>query len=132
MSFLEEYNNYNFDYEGEKNPIYSSFQRKYKNYLLKNLPRNYSLHSFNNGYYEFSCVIQSDTNEFIYLSIPDVRSVPDGWKNNILIRQMEHDKDWRGKSNYYTRLENLKKDLEALNNKGYITSYARRYAEAEM
>ena len=121
MNKLEDYTDYQFETSTTRTQEYISFERKYKNHLKKILPEDYSLHSFSGNHFCFSCVIKSNTNEFIYLSIPDVRYYPNEWENNILIRQMEHEKDWAGKRNYYTNLKSLPKDLVHLNERGYVS-----------
>lgn len=126
---LLDYENYEFESSTVRTPEYRSFETKYRNYLKKNLPESYSLHSFNGNHFCFSCVIKTNTNSFIYMSIPDVRFFPNEWKNSILIRQMEHEKDWTGKQNNYTDLKNLKRDLQRLNENGY---YFHRNYENEL
>lgn len=121
MKKLEDYTNYQFETSTTRTQEYMSFERKYKNHLKRILPEDYSLHSFSGNHFCFSCVIKSNTNEFIYLSIPDVRYFPNEWKNHILIRQMEHEKDWTGKENFYTDLKSLPKDLVHLNERGYVS-----------
>lgn len=121
MNKLEDYTDYEFETSTTRTQEYMTFERKYKNHLKRILPEDYSLHSFSGNHFCFSCVIKSNTNEFIYLSIPDVRYYPNEWKNNILIRQMEHEKDWLGKRNFYTNLKSLPKDLVHLNERGYVS-----------
>lgn len=121
MNKLEDYTDYEFETSTTRTQEYMTFERKYKNHLKMILPEDYSLHSFSGNHFCFSCVIKSNTNEFIYFSIPDVRYYPNEWKNNILIRQMEHEKDWLGKRNFYTNLKSLPKDLIHLNERGYVS-----------
>lgn len=121
MNKLEDFTDYEFETSTTRTQEYITFERKYKNHLKRILPEDYSLHSFSGNHFCFSCVIKSNTNEFIYLSIPDVRYNPNEWKNNILIRQMEHEKDWLGKRNFYTNLKSLPKDLIHLNERGYVS-----------
>ena len=120
MNKLEDYTDYKFESSTTRTEEYKTFERKYRNFIKHNLPDGYSISQFNGNHFCFSCVIKSNTEEFIYLSIDDVRYSPNGWKDNILIRQMEHEKDWRGKSNYYTTLDHLRDDLEHLNQRGYV------------
>lgn len=90
---------------------YNSFERKYKNYIKKNLPNGYTLQDFRKHYFEFSAVIKTPENKFIYISIPDVRYWYNEWATDILIRTMEHEKDWHGGRNQYTSLPNLMNKL---------------------
>ena len=50
----------------------------------------------------------------MYMSISDVRYFPCEWVENILIRTMQHDKDWSGGTNHYTDLINFTKDIANL------------------
>ena len=121
MNKLEDYTDYEFETNTTRTEEYISFERKYRNHLKKILPDGYSLHSFNGNHFCFSCVIKSNTNDFIYLSIDDVRGGHNHWKDHILIRQMEHEKDWHGQGNFYTNLKRLPRDLEHLNQRGYVS-----------
>ena len=127
---LEDYENYEFESSIYRTKEYIAFERTYRNYLKKHLPEGFSLHAFNKNHFEFSCVIKTDTDNYIYFSIPDVRLWPNEWKTNILIRQMKHDKDWTGRQNYFTDLNHLEHDLEQLNSKGYVSTH--RYSDYEM
>lgn len=121
MNKLEDYTDYEFESSTTRTEEYISFERKYRNFIKNNLPDGYSLHEFSGNHFCFSCVIKSNTNEFIYLSIDDVRGGHNHWKNHILIRQMRHEKDWFGKGNFYTTLKTLTRDLEHLNQRGYVS-----------
>ena len=59
-------------------------------------------------------VIKDDKDRYIYMSISDVRYFPCEWVENILIRTMQHDKDWSGGTNHYTDLINFTKDIANL------------------
>ena len=77
---------YEFESSCERTKEYIDFERTYKSYLKSHLPNNYTIHKFNPNHFCFSCIIKSDTDKFLYLSIDDVRFSPQGWYNNILIR----------------------------------------------
>ena len=126
MNSLAEYVGYEFQSATYRTPEYISFERKYRNYIKKHLPDGFSIHQFNNNHFEFSCVIKTDKDKFIYFSIPDVRFFPEEWKDDILIREMEHEKDWTGKSNNRTTLETMKEDILELDRKGYVSGNSRR------
>jgi hypothetical protein len=87
---------------------------KYKNAIKKLLPEGYTIHNWIRGHYEISSVIKDDKDRFIYLKISDVRYFPDDWYGNILIRTMQHDKDWTGGFNCFASLFSLTKDLKSL------------------
>jgi hypothetical protein len=93
---------------------FEDFNKKFKNTIKKMLPDNYKLHYWNKGHYYCFAVIKDDKGRFIYMSIPDVRHFPHEWIYDILIRTMEHDKDWKGGSNHRTDLINFTKDIQKL------------------
>lgn len=92
---------------------FKSFNTKFKNFIKKNLPTGYEIFSWNRGHYYCSGVIKTINNNYIYISIGDVRWHSD-WLDNILIREMEHPKDWTGKTNNYTSLFTFKEDIKKL------------------
>ena len=110
---LRPYVDYIFSSGGITGDDYISFQRKYKNYLNKILPDGYNIHSWNKNHYEFSAVIEHN-GKFAYMSIPDVRHWQNQWFTNILVRTMEHEKDWRGGMNQYASLFNLVNKIQQL------------------
>lgn len=134
MNALSQYIGYRFESSTQRTPEYVSFERKYRNHIKKNLPEGYTLHSFNGNHFEFSCVIKTNKDKFLYFSIPDVRFFPEEWKDDILIREMEHEKDWTGKTNYRTTLDTMKEDLKELAERGCVTgSYRKnRHSDFEM
>ena len=90
-------------------PDYVEFQRKMR-FDLKRIAKNNNLelHSFNKNHYEFSAVLKDiHEDKFIYVSISDVRYWKNEWYNHVLIRTMEHDKDWTGGSNHYCKWEEI-------------------------
>lgn len=92
---------------------YADFQRNYRS-VIKEFCKDIGmeLHSFNKGHYEFSAVVKSKvTNQFYYISIPDVRYRNNEWANHILYRTMKHEKDWNGGMNQYSSLQNLAENL---------------------
>jgi hypothetical protein len=93
---------------------FKDFNIKFKNTIKKLLPEGYSIHYWNTGHYYCSTVIKDNKERFIYMSISDVRYFPHDWVEDILIRTMEHDKDWKGGSNHRTDLINFTKDIQKL------------------
>ncbi len=132
MNNLDEYVDYFFYSSSERTPEYNSFEKKYKNFIKKQLPEGYKIKTFHKGHFECSFVIQTDTDKFIYLASGDVRQNGNQWRDNILIRAMEHETDWRGKTNYFTDLEHLKRDLIQLNENGYLVLKRYRNSNFEM
>ena len=93
---------------------FQSFNTKYRNAIKKMLPDGYQIHSWHKNHYECSAVIKDSEGRFIYMSISDVRYWPNEWVNDILIRTMQHDKDWHGGPNHRTDLINFSKDIQKL------------------
>lgn len=84
---------------------YIAFEKDSKADLNKMLKEvGLVLHEFNKNHYCFSAVITDDMDHFIYISQSDVRSFD---LDKILIRTMEHDKDWTGGPNRYCRWEEV-------------------------
>ena len=111
---LQPFVNYVFPSGVYSGDDFKSFNTKYRNAIKKLLPNGYEIHSWNKGHYYCSAVIKDTDGRFIYMSISDVRYLPNEWVNNILIRTMKHDKDWTGGMNYYTDLVNFTKDIARL------------------
>lgn len=104
------------DWGSVTSPEYKQFQNEYRS-LLKQIGKDndFELHSFNNNHYDFSAVMKSNkTNCYYYISISDVRYFSNEWANHILYRTMEHDKDWTGGHNCYSKLEELGNNLLSL------------------
>lgn len=113
-SSLRPFVDYQFSSGGVAGPDFLSFNTKFRNAIKKLLPAGYTLHSWSKGHYECSGVIKTPENKFIYISISDVRFWMNEWFTSVLIRTMEHDKDWRGGMNHYTSLFAFTKDVERL------------------
>lgn len=91
---------------------YNSFNTKLKNAVRKLLPDGYSIYEWHKMYYESSCVVCDPWGRFIYLHFSDVRYWVDEWATNVLIRSMEHEKDWTGGPNHRTSLFSLTEDIK--------------------
>lgn len=111
---LQPFVNYVFSSGGYIDDDFKIFNTKYKNAIKKLLPNGYEIHSWMKGHYYCSAVIKDDKDRYIYMSIGDVRYCINEWVENILIRTMKHDKDWRGGVNHYTDLINFTKDIDSL------------------
>jgi hypothetical protein len=112
---LKPFVDYRFSSGGVTGSDYKSFQRKYKNYLQKILPENAVIHSWHPNHYEVSAVLERN-GKYAYLHISDVRFWPNEWFTKILVRTMEHPKDWKGGMNQYASLFNLTDKLDTLLN----------------
>lgn len=112
---LRKYLNYEFSsgpYTGED---YKTFQNKYINYLRRLCRENgWELVNVGRNHYCFSCFIKSADEKYIYLSIDDVRGFRPEWYERVLIRIADHEKDYRGRGNNYTSLEDLQDNVTRL------------------
>ena len=50
----------------------------------------------------------------MYLSISDVRAFPRQWATNILVRTMQHAKDWTGGYNNYCEITGVRDTVDRL------------------
>lgn len=109
---LRKYLNGIEDYGSVVSPQYKTFQTKYRNYI-KALAKahNGELVKFNPSHYEFSCFVKRN-GKYVYIAISDVRYFKNQWYSHILIRTAQNEKDYKGGSNYYTRLEELGEMIE--------------------
>lgn len=111
---LQPFVNYRFSSGGYIGDDFKSFNTKYRNAIKRMLPNGYEIHSWSRGHYYCSAVIKDVDGRFIYMSIGDVRYFPNKWAEDILIRTMNHDKDWTGGVNHRTDLINFTKDIQCL------------------
>lgn len=111
---LRPFLDYAFSSGGIAGDDFKSFNTKFRNAIKKALPDGYAIHDWHKNHYECSWVVKTPTNHFIYSSISDVRFFSNEWASNILIRTMEHDKDWRGGHNQYTSVFSYAKDIERI------------------
>lgn len=77
---------------------YLQFERDCRSDLKKMAKENgLELHTFNKNHYCFSAVL-TNGEKFVYVSISDVRYF--AWSKSVLIRSMDHAKDWTGGPNH--------------------------------
>ena len=118
LNDLNGYINYTFSsgcYTGED---YKIFERKYISFLKTICNNNnWRLVKVNKNHYCFSAFIKGGAeNNYVYISISDVRYFNNDWYNHILIRTAKNETDYRGGFNHYTTLERLEgKVCELLN-----------------
>ena len=70
-----------------------------------------NLVSFNKNHYTFSAFMEKG-GKFAYISISDVRHFKNEWKDNILVRSAEHERDFSGGRNTFTNLLKLENRLD--------------------
>lgn len=118
LNDLNGYINYTFSsgcYTGED---YKIFERKYISFLKTICNNNnWKLVKVNKNHYCFFAFIKGGTeNNYVYISISDVRYFNNDWYNHILVRTAKNETDYRGGFNHYTTLERLEgKVCELLN-----------------
>jgi len=113
---------------------YNLFQKDYKE-ILKNICKeiDFELKQFSKNHYCFSAVLSSKkTEQLFYISISDVRYFSNEWADNILYRIMEHEKDWTGGSNHYSKLCDLNYNLLELDNQIFKTRQLVNQDESEI
>ncbi len=87
---------------------YLLFQKEMKKDLI-NICKQHglSLYEFYRNHYAFSAILKDENkDQFIYISVPDVRSGTE-WYDHVLIRTMKNDHDWVGEVNHYTSWINI-------------------------
>lgn len=111
---LRSFFNYQFSSGGYIGEDFKSFNTKFRNYIKKILPNEWKIDCWNRNHYECSAVFETSEQQYVYMSIPDVRFFLNEWAENILIRTMKHNKDWTGGNNYYTNLIHFTEDIQKL------------------
>ena len=112
---LEKYLNYEFSSGGYTGEDYKAFERKYINYLRALCKEHgWELCNPSKGYYIFSAFIRNCKDNYIYVSVPDVRFWKNQWYTHILIRRARSEKDYRGYGNNYTHLTELVQTAQQL------------------
>lgn len=105
---LRKYVGYNFYYHYDEQ---KSFFRVFKNAVKKKLPARWTIEKWRVNWFECSGVLKDDQGRYVYLHVGDIRYWQDKWIDDILIRTMEHDKDWTGGQNRRADIFNLDKQL---------------------
>lgn len=88
---------------------FKSFVRDFRSDMKAILKgTDWTLHSLLPGHFYISGFIKNSINgKLMYFSISDVRFFQDEWHRSMLIRTAEHDKDWMGGMNHYTKFREL-------------------------
>ena len=104
-SSLKAFERWKFTSGGTTGEDFREFAKLFFKHLNKILkPKKLRLVKCSTGHYYVCGFVTDGEKKFVYFSISDVRSFPLTWRDNILIRTAEHDKDWTGGSNNYTSL----------------------------
>lgn len=102
---VKNYIGYNFESACYRTEEYIAFEKSCKKELKAQCAKyGINLHKFNPSHFEWSAVLEKD-GRYVYVSLNDVRY--GDWYNDVLIRTMSHDKDWRGGSNNECRFDEI-------------------------
>jgi len=111
---VQAFYNYEFESSSGLTDEFARFNREYKK-SLKKILKGYKLLNWNRGHFECSAFFQNEsTDKIVYISCSDVRYFKNGWHNDILIREAEHEKDYTGGSNWKATLYTLKEVADKL------------------
>lgn len=114
QDLIQTYENHQFSSGPTTGLDYETFEERYKK-ILKDIANNIQaqLIDFNGGHYGFSAFMEKD-GKFAYISISDVRSFKNEWKDDILVRTAENDRDFSGGRNTFTNLHKLESRLDKI------------------
>ncbi len=108
----EKWLNHEFEDSSRKTDEYKQFARDFLS-DIKKLAEGYELVDKSVGHFYVSGFLKKD-GKFIYFSCSDIRHFPNEWYNHLLIRTAKDEKDYTGGSNGYTKLPDLKSNLDKL------------------
>ncbi len=119
---LEDWRGNSFESSSATTPEFAAFANMYRARMKKIAAANgLELVAFNRGHFYCSGFFQAKTSgKLAYFSISDVRSWPDGWHEDILVRTAQHAKDYTGGANQRATLQNLGATLARLTGSGGI------------
>ncbi len=98
---------------------------KFQNEMKKDLKRmseeqGIELKKFTKNHYCFSAVLfHEKTKEYAYVSISDVRFFSNEWFNHVLVRSMQHEKDYTGRTNYFCAWNDVVKEAKNIMTREY-------------
>jgi|3_EtaG_2_1085321.scaffolds.fasta_scaffold182383_2 hypothetical protein len=112
---MEKWLNHQFESSTGTTEEFAQFAKEFKAYIKKNLPTGYTLAAFNRGHFYISgFIVNDETGKNAYFSTSDVRYFPGAWHDNILVRTAEHEKDYTGGMNQFSKLPGLVAATERL------------------
>ena len=86
---------------------FADFAKDYRRFLSK--LEGLELVNFSRGHFYVSAFLKNTaTGKLVYISSSDVRYFSEEWYKDILIRTVEHEKDYRGGRNESTTLDTLR------------------------
>lgn len=114
MLKAEKWFGYDFESGCTTTKEYEQFQRDCRSDLKKMAAENgLELHEFYKNHFCFDAVL-TDGEKFIYVGVGDVRYGCWNSSTDVLVRTMQHAKDWRGGGNHFctwNRVGELAKNL---------------------
>lgn len=100
-----------FESSSSLTPEFAEFAKDWKADLKTITAPDFEIVNFNRGHFYLSGFLKHASGKLVYFSISDVRHFgADTWKDDILIRTAQHEKDYTGGSNNRTTLRDIKKD----------------------
>lgn len=112
MPSVKTYRNYCFESSTIRTMEYIMFERQCKKELVAQCRKfGINVHKFLGNHFEWSAVLEKN-GKYIYVSISDVRYWK--WYDEVLIRTMAHDSDWRGGSNNYCTFDKIAEKADRL------------------
>lgn len=118
MKNLEKWIGYRFDRSDDCETGYdkkavNGLARNLRAYLKKNI-KGFEDLKITTNYYDISGFVKAN-GKYCYISMPDLR-YQDRWVNDILVREAEGMRDFKGGRNQFTELNNLVEDMENILN----------------
>jgi len=111
---IEEWLDVEFESSSGLTEEFTLFARQYKK-AISQVMIGFELVNFSRGHFNINGFFKNTSNnKLVYFSTSDVRYSSNEWFNNILIRTAEHEKDYRGGSNCFASLENIKDRADSL------------------
>lgn len=108
---FDDFKDWSFSSGGTTGQDFKRFARLFKNYLKKALSsKGLQVTNYSSGHYILSGFV-TNSQQYVYFSVSDVRHFPGAWHNNILVRTAKHEKDYTGGSNNFCSLQNLTKTI---------------------
>jgi hypothetical protein len=104
----DKFSNVEFESSTRNTKQFNSFYRAFVADLKTLLGANYEVKPSKGHFYVSGFVKNLVTGKLAYFSVSDVRFYPNEWKNQVLVRTAEHEKDFTGGMNRYTHLLGIK------------------------
>lgn len=106
---IKAWRGYVFESSSCLTPEFAEFSRIMRLHLKKTLVPEFELVSYNRGhFYFFAFAKRKDNGKLVYISCGDVRYRSNEWIDNLLVRTVQHDKDFSGGNNCWSTLDGLK------------------------